>query len=287
MTSPIITDIKTPIITPVFDRFPAFRHTVIMPAPGTFSFPFEATGDYEDLYYRIDSDAVYGPINTWNQAETTTPILSAGEHVIEYFGEKLHGWRFNNSGDKLLMGNIKSHGPGFFRYGDNDGNLYGCSNATITAKDIPDFTGKTSLQNFYRGMSSLTTVPNMGLHDVSLMTSFGSMCRGNALFNEPGISLWRAPLISKMNSTFNGCLNFDQNLGGWIITSLTNATSFLLNVTMPTPNYNNLWLGWSPQDVNDGVVFSGGNSMASGAGVLARTHLWLIHMWTITDGDLP
>jgi len=57
-------------------------------------------------------------------------------------------------------------------------------------------------------------------------------------------------------------------------------------VTLSTPNYDNLLLGWSQLNLYDGVIFHAGNSRYSIAAVNARQTIITNHYWTIYDGLL-
>ena len=57
-------------------------------------------------------------------------------------------------------------------------------------------------------------------------------------------------------------------------------------VTLSTPNYDNLLLGWSQLPLQTGVSFDAGKSKYSNASKDARQFIITNFSWTITDGGL-
>jgi surface protein len=86
-----------------------------------------------------------------------------------------------------------------------------------------------------------------------------------------------------MSNLFRDCTAFDQDLSGWDITSLTNATTMFNGATLSTTNYSALLTGWEAGTHQSGVTFHGGNSTYNAAGEVARDAL-LVDGWLITDG---
>jgi len=86
-----------------------------------------------------------------------------------------------------------------------------------------------------------------------------------------------------MLSMFYNAVAFDQDLSGWDISSMTNASEMLDGTTMSTTNYSALLIGWEAGTHQSSVTFHGGNATYNAAGGTARTAL-LGDGWTITDG---
>ena len=117
----------------------------------------------------------------------------------------------------------------------NSGNYFdGAANLEITATDIPNLEGTTNLERAFRDCSSLTTVPSMNDWDTSQVTDMSGM-----FFNA---------------NTFN------QDIGGWDISSVLDMASMFQSVTLSTPNYDALLIGWAAQQVQNDVAFDGGYS---------------------------
>ena len=78
---------------------------------------------------------------------------------------------------------------------------------------------------------------------------------------------------------------FDQDLSSWDISSVEDMADMFAGVTLSTTNYDALLIGWEAQDVQNHIVFDGGNSKYSpGKPAEARQRLIDEHGWTIEDG---
>jgi surface protein len=94
-----------------------------------------------------------------------------------------------------------------------------------------------------------------------------------------------------MSGMFNGATSFDQDLGTWNVTSLTNCTNMFLGVTLSTLNYDSLLIGWASYGtlLQTFVPFDGGNSQYT-PGISGPSRLFLDDPlplgrdWIITDG---
>jgi hypothetical protein len=255
----------------------AFRFTVVTTAPNeTFAPPFEITGTYDCNINWGDGSSHH--ITAWDHADVTHAYATPGTHEIAITGT-ITGWRFNNLGDKALIYEIKSWGP--LRLGNSISYFYGCVNLTITATDILDLTGTTSLQQIFRGCTSLVTVPSINSWDFSLVINIQNGFYGCTSFNQ----LLTINLPATSYGMLGGATSYDQDLSGCGFTRVNNATNFLQNVTLSVANYNALILSWSPQALSGAYAFHGGNSKyTTGGAVLAARDAWVAKGWTITDG---
>jgi len=104
------------------------------------------------------------------------------------------------------------------------------------------------------------------------------------------ISDWDVSSVTNLSSMFYQATNFDQDIGDWDVSKVTNATDMFYGVTLSTPNYNSLLIGWDARDLQNDVTFHGGNSKYSpGAAADAKADITKSvasggHNWTITDG---
>lgn len=122
--------------------------------------------------------------------------------------------------------------------------------------------------------------------DTSSITDMSAMFYGATSFNQD-ISSWDTSSVTDMQSMFYNAINVNvQGLGDWDITSVNNMNDMFNGVTLSTSDYNALLIGWAAQSVQNFVVFNGGNSVYSGAGIAAHDILTSTYSWSITDGGM-
>jgi surface protein len=171
-----------------------------------------------------------------------------------------------------------------------DNTAYTFNGASAFNQDVGswDTSNVTDMGSMFASATSfnqpLTSTP--GGWDTSKVTSAAGMFSSASAFNQD-ISSWDTGLIADMSYMFESAASFDQNIGGWNVASLTDGSEMFTNVTLSLANYNALLVGWSAQEVNDGVGFNGGNSQYSlGGPEEARSNLVDTKAWSITDGGL-
>ncbi len=190
---------------------------------------------------------------------------------------------FNNTGDKLKILSVDQWGS--IAWTSMLRTFYGCENLHVLANDVPNLTGVTNLAAMFNGCTNFNE--DISAWDVSTITTMASMFYNATSFNNGNQPLtWGSGTgtaqVANMISIFFNAVSFDQNIGNWNISNLTNATFMFNGVTLSTANYDALLIGWQNQPHNNNVAFSGGNSKYC-TGQTARTSL-ITNGWTITDG---
>ena len=232
--------------------------------------PLESSGTYN---FVVDwGDGNQDTITIWNQPEVTHTYTVSGIYTLDISGT-IEGFRFNNGGDRLKISEISQWGD--LRLGNSNGYFYGTGNLDITATDILDLTGTTTMFNAFRG-SGISTVPSMNEWDVSGVTRMGLMSSEASSFNQPignwdvsavtnmarmfeGIGFptvfnqpignWDVSAVTDMNGMFKGSL-FNQPIGNWDVSAVTNmARMFQWNYKFNQPIGN--WNTLSVTNMND------------------------------------
>jgi surface protein len=112
------------------------------------------------------------------------------------------------------------------------------------------------------------------------------MFAGSASFNQ-NIGSWIVSSVTNMSNMFSNAILFEQDLSGWDISNVTNMIDMFSNVSLSTVNYNALLLGWASLTVQPNVNFNGGNSFYSAfPNPAASAHSTLTsgpNNWIITD----
>ena len=192
-------------------------------------------------------------INADNDTDKTHDYGSVKANQQVKITGALAGWKFNNAGDKQKLLEISQWGT--FSFANGDSHFFGASNLTITATDLPNLTGATSLLKTFQGCSSLTTVPGMENWNTADVTNMASMFSGASDFNQ-NISGWNTANVTDMNSMFWSASDFNQDISAWNTANVTNmygvfrsAVAFnqnisswnTANVTRMDSMFNNAW----------------------------------------------
>jgi hypothetical protein len=107
-----------------------------------FALPLESTGTYNMVVFWGDGSS--SVITTWNDSAVTHTYGVAGTYTVRVYGT-LHGFRFNNTGDRLKLLTVNKFGD-LFRFGNSGSYFYGCANMTFDAAvDTPSLAGTTNL----------------------------------------------------------------------------------------------------------------------------------------------
>ena len=107
--------------------------------------------------------------------------------------------------------------------------FFGAVNLDVTASDTPDLSDVERMSRMFENAESM---------------------RGNNANWE-----WNTGSVSYMISTFRDAEAFNQDLGRWDVSSLSEARGMLTNSGLSVENYDNLLIGWEGQDLNFEVPF--------------------------------
>jgi surface protein len=197
--------------------------------PLSVQLPLESTGTYN---FFVDwGDGNSDNITVWNDPAVTHTYTTPGVYTIKIYGQ-IEGFRFNNTGDRDKILSIQSWGEDF-RLGNNAGYFYGCTYLDLSVvSDILNLNGTLTLSTTFRSCTSLTTVNNMNLWDISSVGNIAQMFYNAIGFNQP-IGNWDVSNVVNMGGTFFDAQLFNQTIGSWDTSSVTTmfqtfalATSF-------------------------------------------------------------
>ena len=278
-------------------------------ASNQFTLPLTTSTGLDCIVYW--GDGTNDRITDHTAPEVTHTYPSGGTYTIR-IGGSLLGWKFDNGGDCLKMGEIQKWGSLNI---STDRGFYGCENMTCTATDAPLIT-TTSLTRCFENCTNFNG--EIGNWDVSSVTSMFRMFRICTNFNG-AIGNWDVSNVNSMSSTFYYATSFNQDISNWNTSSVTdmqnmldNADSFNQDIStwdinqvayftsfmrstpgLSTTNYDALLVGWEAnlQSAYPGgtgypyaISIDFGGSKYSIGGLAARQSLIDNFGWTITDG---
>lgn len=147
-------------------------------------------------------------ITTWDDAAWTHTYASAGTYRIVITGTEFKSMRFANGGDKEKITILEQWG--LFNPNNEISVFWGCVNLDIQATDAPDLTGVTTLNQFIRGCTSVTDIPNFHTWDTALIENWVSFANLASNYNQDlsDLDISGATTLSAMlaNTSFNSPL---------------------------------------------------------------------------------
>lgn len=275
-------------------------------ANNQFMLPLVSTGTFN--FYINWGDGNTDNITSYNQAEVTHTYSSIGTYKITIRG-KIKGFRFNSTGDRLKILELKNFGTLELTDGGTDNNIFaGCTNLIVTATDKIRLSGSEVNSNYlFNNCSNL--IAKKFLMDTSSLTHLRYVFRNCVKFNIPvsfdctdiisleglfygctlfnsNVSLSDTSKCTSMASMFYNCTNFNQDISNLKVNAVTTMSNMLAGCSnLSTTNYSNFLISCASQNVQTGVTLNA-VSKYNILGETARNYLTGTKGWIITDGGL-
>ena len=233
--------------------------------PTQITLPLRVDGTYN---FTVKwGDGTSDTIVVYNDPKATHTYAIAGTYTVEITGT-ITGWQFFNGGDRLKLLNISEWGP--LNLGNAGYYFYGCQNLTITATDLLDLTGTTTLIELFADCFSLTTVPNIEEWDVSNVTDIGGLFFYVPGFNQ-NIGAWDVSNVTNMDSVFVGTTAFNQDIGSWNVSNVTSMNSMFQLAAAFNQNIGS----WNTSNVTSmGSMFTGATAFNQNIGSWNTSKVW-------------
>lgn len=220
-------------------------------------------------------------VTAYNDINASHSYSVSGNYRVAITGI-LKGWKFGDGGDKLKILEVRSWGNLTCVAGTGQ-EFFGCASLNVNAIDVPNFTGATWVDNYFRACASLTTPNSMNNWKMTSVTNFNNMFKGATLFNaniknwdtsgatlfvevfgqctsfNQNIASWDTHAVTNMDSIFAGATAFNQNISPWNVAAVTN----LMNVFNGATSFNQNLGAWTLTSVTSMANFLNGVTMSN------------------------
>ncbi|WP_149243962.1 BspA family leucine-rich repeat surface protein [Dyadobacter sp. 32] len=127
-----------------------------------------------------------------------------------------------------------------------DAAFYGCSNLQVTAADIPNLSGVTSIEAMFKECSILNGPANIGSWNTENVTRMNNLFEAANVFNQP-IGDWNTAKVTNMLNMFFRASAFNQPLDSWNTGKVNNMNSMFAEADA----FNQPIGAWNTEDVTD------------------------------------
>jgi len=184
--------------------------------------PLTNTGTHEYNFTVDWGDESTSIITSSDSTNKTHTYDAAGTYQVQINGtivEFNFGSTYSDSGDKLKLLEIKQWGC--LNLGDNfyGGYFKGTSNLNISATDILNLTGTTTLRYAF-SQSGITYIPSINNWNISGITDMEGMFYYASDFNS-NLSGWDVSNVIDMHSIFRGASSLTSDLSSWDTSKVT------------------------------------------------------------------
>jgi surface protein len=201
---------------------------------GTPSDQFQFTGaegDY-NVVAKQNGTQVATFDNLSNQETITLPI--SGVYDLEIKAKEVNGFniiRFNSSGDKLKITDIKQWGT--IAWSSFDAAFFGCSNMLTTATDVPNLSLVTTMRSMFRSASLAN--PDTSNWDVSNVTDMAYMFN-DATSANPDTSNWDVSSVTDVSSMFRDASSANPDTSNWDVSNVTDMSLMFFDASSANPD---------------------------------------------------
>ncbi|MDA0197950.1 MAG: BspA family leucine-rich repeat surface protein, partial [Bacteroidetes bacterium] len=205
------------------------------------SFTIPTTGSGYDYEVDWDNDGIYDETNLSGNA--THDYGTPGIYTLRIRGSFPRIY-FNFSGERLKLLDVKQWGN--IAWTSMGNAFHGCQNLNITATDLPNLTGVSSMAAMFKNCSLLNSPTNINEWNTENITDMSWMFSYAYAFNQ-SIENWKTENVTTMSGMFLGALIFNQPLENWNTAAVKNmSVMFYSTFTFNQPLEN-----WNTQAVTD------------------------------------
>jgi len=210
---------------------------------------------YDSITLPYVPPGVYSGVIDWGDGNTSTNSYANRTHTYDNPGDYtititgvLQGWRFADSPSSPKIIEILQWGE--FNEGSYNSAFRGCINLTLTnVIDTPKYLSG-NLDRHFLGCGLITTINNLNSWDVSNVSSFNSTFKEAINFNQ-NIGGWDMSNSTDLSSMFYDCPLFnngnDSSINNWVVSGVTTMASLFYN----NQQFNQPIGNWDVSSVTD------------------------------------
>ncbi len=205
---------------------------------------------------------------TFNGPTATITGLPAGSIIRLSINPTNLQWVsiYNTTGDSYRLVDIEQWGT--TAWTSMQGSFKTCPNLQISATDVPNLSGVTTMSDMFAGCTGLNSPSNINSWNTSSVTDMTNLFGSAYAFNQ-NIGSWNTANVTNMFAMFSNARAFNQNIGAWNTASVTNMASMFAG----TWNFNQSINSWNT------VSLTTTSSMFSGALAFNQS----ISAWNISN----
>ena len=201
-------------------------NTIILPLVngGTYSFVVDW------------GDGSTSSVTSFYDSNKTHTYLNSTIYDVSISGT-IEGWSFAKAARDLDYDGISSYDSrlkivdvkswGNLKLGNFGGHFYNCENLNISARDVLNLDGVTSLESSFRACNSLVSIKNINYWDVSGVTIMDYLFSDSRPFYaenySSSLSLWDVSNVTSMLAMF-ASTNYNDDINRWNVAKVTDMT---------------------------------------------------------------
>ena len=182
-------------------------------------FGVTTVGTVNYTWQQIGGSGATGSGTFTNGTAVITGLPSGATIDLSILPTNFRAISINNGADRSRLMDVKQWGSVAWTSMQNA--FYGCNNLNISATDIPNLAGVTSMYFMFYNCSILNGPANIGSWNTASVKSMSYMFKGASVFNQ-NISLWNTASVITMNYMFWEASAFNQAIGSWNTALVTN-----------------------------------------------------------------
>jgi len=203
-----------------------------------------ATGGTVHYDWQEISPGTANGSGTFSSSPLTITGLPSGATIrLRVYPTNFQRIIINNVADKSRLVDIEQWGA--TSWTSMQDAFHGCDNLSISATDVPNLSGATSMIGMFRACSSLNGPTNINTWNTSTISNMSLLFLEASSFNQ-NIGSWNTANVTNMSVMFQDATSFNQNIGSWNTSSVINMSFMFQGASIFNQNIST----WNTANVN-------------------------------------